>query len=796
MKKKNILSLTVLSSLMALGGLTSLNKVSFDTVGVQAETSLNSSMPSGWNKQGENENNTISAFEDSSQGHSILLNRTASEGTLKARSGLVNVKGNTYYNVSFNSKTTDTASVQIVVVEYKDNGSTAITSKVVGKVSNATNDWVTRPGMFKTSSSTTQIVVEIEALGVGETYVSKLYINEGVEHDGTISSRTTYFEGTPANPETIISSEKAITKEVLSSTAATGYSALKLTPGRGAYLKFDDYKITGKFTLRFKYRYVGPDNGTKLSVKVDGINKAGKRVWYGDSPKAGGTPHGLWDNYEFEFSAKAGKAEPIFVIIYAGLNGESTTSSQSHYLIDDVEVIDQKGNNIVEDGGFELKENARTNTLSYFDFSTKGEANWGVENFVTIPDSAYIFDGYNESRAIHLGSHKALGAALPILPKGQYTLSYKYRSAISTTLPIRMDNFDLNGKREYTISRSISNTNNEWVSDSYSFRTYNINNEAEYADVSYLVINSQSEIDIDDLSIKDENGNEFLFAGSFDSFMAGGSYVNNTDAFKDDNGDIVFSSIRKLSMAATNDLESYVELNLASLGLNNVAAGEKINVSYEYIGGSDGVSAPFSDKNTWYLGNGNRTNEWTKRDTQLETTYAGDYNNQVLRFYGNNSTEKNVYLRNLSVTDSDGNEYFHPFANGTSILPEGAFFVNEDKEAVDEFVAAYITKQGAEDYTQVSEENRANNCLDKLNSANGALRRLTTSQKELFNTSEDYAQARAIMEMWKTASSSNASIGLFGSSSSNSSTALIITVLAISAVAISTFVLVRKKKHN
>ncbi|HBM70992.1 MAG TPA: hypothetical protein DD377_06680, partial [Firmicutes bacterium] len=283
---------------------------------------------------------------------------------------------------------------------------------------------------------------------------------------------------------------------------------------------------------------------------------------------------------------KAGKAEPIFVIIYAGLNGESTTSSQSHYLIDDVEVIDQKGNNIVEDGGFELKENARTNTLSYFDFSTKGEANWGIENFVTIPDSAYIFDGYNESRAIHLGSHKALGAALPILPKGQYTLSYKYRSAISTTLPIRMDNFDLNGKREYTISRSISNTNNEWVSDSYSFRTYNINNEAEYADVSYLVINSQSEIDIDDLSIKDENGNEFLFAGSFDSFMAGGSYVNNTDAFKDDNGDIVFSSIRKLSMAATNDLESYVELNLASLGLNNVAAGEKINVSYEYIGGS------------------------------------------------------------------------------------------------------------------------------------------------------------------------------------------------------------------
>ena len=799
MKKKNILGLTVLSSLMAVAGLTSLNKVTRDSVGVHAETSTEANMPSGWNKQGEDENNTISAFEDSTQGHSILLNRTSAEGSLKARTGLINVKGNTYYNVSFKTKTTGSAVLQIIVVEYKDNGSTAIQSEVVGKVGTATDAWVSRPGMFKTSSSTTQIVVEIETLGTGETYVAKLTMNEGTEPDGVISSRTKYFEGTPAKPETGMNSLLTITTDVLSSDTSTGYSALKLTPGRGVRFNFDDHKITGKFTLRFKYKYVtvaGGDTKTKLTVKLDGVNNAGTRVWYGKSPKSGWTPNGLWDSYEYEFSAKPGDAEPIFVIIYAALEDGSKTSSNSYYLIDDVEVIDQKGNNIVEDGGFELKENATTNTISYFDFSGKGEANWGTESFANIPSSAYINDGYNGSRAVHLSSGKALGVPLHILPKGQYTLSYKYRSNVSASLPIRMDGFTLDGTQKWTIYRNIVNTNGEWANDSYTFKTYNINNESNYADVSYLVINTNLEIDIDNLSMKDEKGNEFLFAGTFDPFMAGGSYESNTDAFKNENGDIVFSSLRKISSVA-NETESYVRLSLASLGINTAAVGEKYNVSYEYFGGDSDGTAPCSDYVSWLLGNTTKSSEWTKREVQLTKKAAADATTQELRIYGNNFSCKGVYLRNISVTDSDGNEYFHPYANGTSILPEGAFFVNEDKEVVDEFVVAYITNQGEEDYTGVAEADRANKCKSKLNSANGALKRLSDSQKELFNTSDDYAEARAIMDMWRTASTSNASIGLFGNDSiSNSSTALVITILAISAIAISTFVLVRKKKHN
>ena len=40
-----------------------------------------------------------------------------------------------------------------------------------------------------------------------------------------------------------------IKSDVLASDSATGYSAMKLTAGRGIYLKFDDYKITGKYRV-------------------------------------------------------------------------------------------------------------------------------------------------------------------------------------------------------------------------------------------------------------------------------------------------------------------------------------------------------------------------------------------------------------------------------------------------------------------------------------------------------------------------------------------------------------------
>ena len=128
MKKKNILSLTVLSSLMAIAGFSSFNRVSADSVGVHAAETSSTTMPTGWEASGVTAENTISPYKDPVQGNSILLKRTVAEGALMARSTLTTVKPNTYYNFSVNAKTTGASQLKIRVVEYKDGASDLFTT--------------------------------------------------------------------------------------------------------------------------------------------------------------------------------------------------------------------------------------------------------------------------------------------------------------------------------------------------------------------------------------------------------------------------------------------------------------------------------------------------------------------------------------------------------------------------------------------------------------------------------------------------------------------------------------------
>lgn len=805
MKKKNILSLTVLSSLMAIAGFSSFNRVSADSVGVHAAETTSTTMPTGWEASGVTADNTISPYKDPVQGNSILLKRTVAEGVLMARSTLTTVKPNTYYNFSVNAKTTGASQLKIRVVEYKD-GTTAKKATEVIKVTTVTGDWVSRPGMLKTASETKGVVIEIEATGTGEVYASKLFVHEGVAPTGVMTGRTKYFESTPSNPDAFFAGrdQKVIEKDlldiksdVLASDSATGYSAMKLTAGRGIYLKFDDYKITGKYILRFKYKYVGADGNTELIVKLDGIDSAGNRFWSTNPlPKGGWTPHGLWDSYEIEFSAKAGKAEPIFVAPYARLKA-GTTSSAGYYLIDDVEVLDEKGNNLVENGNFELKENAPVNTMGYADFvEGVNEANWASSVFAHIPTSSYINNGFENTRALHLGSRKSLGISLPVLARGQYTLSFKYRTSGATNMNVRLDGFGLNGERFWYAPVSVSDTNGKWASSSYSFKTFN---DKEITEPAYMVFNAVNPIDLDDISLKDEAGNELAFGGNFDPLMAGGaSYLGNTGVYMDGQGNVAYSSMRNISPNHGDTVDSWITVNLAALGMDVSKTNVPYNISFEYYGGNDNSAALVTDRNDTISKEQSRTTAWTKVETTLNTTMAASYNNQEIRIYGNHDNVNNCYIRNISIKDAEGNEYFHPFANGTSILPQGSFRDEavEDKKAVDEFVANYITAQMGEDYTAIPEADRAGKCQNKLKAAEGAYKRLTKSQKELFDNSPDYEAARTAMDMWRSVSSKT-SIGIFGgNAASNSTTILVCTLLAVSAVAITSFVLIRKKKHN
>lgn len=815
MKKKNILSLTVLSSLMAIAGFSSFNRVSADSVGVHAAETTSTTMPTGWEASGVTTDNTISPYKDPVQGNSILLKRTVAEGALMARSTLTTVKPNTYYNFSVNAKTTGASQLKIRVVEQKDGVPSSVTTEVI-KVTTVTGDWVSRPGMLKTSAETNGVAIEIEATGTGEVYASKLFVHEGVAPTGVMTGRTKYFQSPADKPEENITKLQDITADLLSNDAATGYSSMKLIPGRGVRFNFDDNKITGKFTLRFKYKYVGVSGGTtgtRLAIRLDYVNDAGEKAYYASEPTSGGTRHNMWDTYSFEFRAKPGTdpkycAEPEFVTIYAALQ-ESTKNSDSYYLLDDVEVIDEKGNNLVENGDFELKEASTVNTMGYVEF-TGTDANWASAKFTNIPTSAYVNDGINNSRALRLGAKKALGISLPILPQNQYTLSFNYRTNVESSMPIRMDGFDITtGKQFWFPPISISNSGGEWASTNYSFKTYGKNDAGSdvSADVQYIVFNANTQVDLDNISLKDAAGNEFLYGGNFDPLLGGGlTYMNNAGAYLDSNGNVVYSAMKSLSTSYEASGESYLRVNPYSLGLDTANVGAEYTISLEYfggdVGGSGGGCGAISDKNTWISGWQGRSLEWktiTPSNT-LTVRHTGLASSQEIRLYGTHwwsgaPQVQNCYLRNISVKDADGNEYFHPLSNGASILPQGSFLIN-DKEAVDEFVAAYITGEAAEDYTAIPEADRAGKCQNKLAKAEGALKRMTASQQELFRTSDDYAAARTAMDMWRTVSSKT-SIGIFGSNAaSNSTTILVCTLLAVSAVAITSFVLIRKKKHN
>ncbi len=787
MKKKNILGLTVLSLLTVGAGLSCLGSASADSAGVHAAAEASSSVPDGWSVQGANESNTVSAYVDSDQGNSILLKRNSAEGALKARSSLTSVKGNTYYNFSVSAKTTGASQLLISVVEYKD-GKTALKSTDVIKLSTVTDAWVKRPGMIKTSAEANGIVVEIQALGTGEVYASKLFIHEGVAPSGVMTGRTKYFEGPAANPDSVFSNLNAnlkdITPEVLSSDSTSGYSALKLTPGRGVYLQFDDYKITGKFILRFNYRYVGDDTNAEMIIKLDGVNKAGTRVWDADRPKAGWTPHGLWDSFEYEFSAQAGVVEPIFVAPYVRLKSGSS-SSTGYYLIDDLQVLDEKGNNIVENGDFELKENSPVNTIGYADFlDGVNEANWATSVFGHIPSSAYVDEGYENTRSLHLDARKSLGISLPIVPSDQYTLSFKYRAGSDAIANVRMDGYDLDGKQFYYAPISVKNTNGEWDTASCDFR---ISNGTSAVTLEYLVLNAVSAMDVDSISLKDSKGNEFIYGGSFDPLMAGGaSYLGNAGVYTDDQGNIVYSSMKNLNSQHGDTVDSMITLSLPALGMDVAKADVPYTISFEYRGGNSGSAAGVTDRNLSVLAEQSSSADWKKVEATFKTTMVGGFNNQEIRIYGNHYNVRNCYIRNISLKDADGNEYAHPLADGASILPQGSFRLEsvEDKKSVDEFVAKYITAQGSEDYTQIDEANRTNQCRAKLNAALGAYKRLTDSQKQMFENSGEYAEARAVLDMWRTVSTTSSLGKLSRGADSNSSNALVCTVLALGAVAL------------
>lgn len=108
-----------------------------------------------------------------------------------------------------------------------------------------------------------------------------------------------------------------------------------------------------------------------------------------------------------------------------------------------------------------------------------------------------------------------------------------------------------------------------------------------------------------------------------------------------------------------------------------------------------------------------------------------------------------------------------------------------DLTAVRNFVATYIDGPAAEDYTTIEEGARAAKCDAKYVAAKAALDALTGAQQSLFNTDDEFTNARATLAVWKAVHDSLSGAKSISSPMSGSNmTAIIVGSVMIAGVAL------------
>ena len=799
MQRKFLFGVSSLMALVMVAGATTSLGTMHETVGVHAAAETGDQMPDNWTFTKAADGDSAKHVYDLSHGHYVKIVST-SNGLSNLRT-VTPITGGKTYNVGFRVKTTGSARLYINIVEYKGNDATV--GSEIGGMSDQT-DWVHKRTRFSTRGDTTQIAVELLVRGEGEVHIATLTINEGVAEDANLTNMR-FFTG----PETNATTGKAITDANLSPDGFSGKAA-KLTADTGLYMPWNvKNQFTGRFTLRFRYRYVdqkaasGKSGALKLMTRLDTIDAAGNQAWYGTAPKAGWTNYGRWETYEYQIIAKPGVAEPVYVTLHASLQ-DASKESADYYLIDDVEVLNEKGESVMSGGTFDNTANADVDKLlGFYDGGEKINDSWGEANFVPTPKENYIYDGYKGTRAVHLNKNQSIGLSFPVLPRTEtFTLSVKYRKTESTHLFARIDCFDQSlalDKQSLTYAPLATNELNKWADSSFTFHTVR-SDGGDARDTSYIVFSAgNGAIDLDSVSLKDSTGLEYIPQGNFNAPNGGGNatMVNNAATYLQDDGTIVYSARRKISNSSTYNAESFIELNELDLGLEG---GHEYTLGFEYVGGINGDCASVSDAHTWLQGNQKAVTAWTPQSMKFTANISRQIRIYAVNGYSDNPTYagayRAAYIRNISIKDSSKNELFTPYANGKSVLPQGAFFVNGKNINIDALLDTYFWPRANKDYTSVAEADRQKSCQDNYKEVMSKLGYLSDEDRTYFNTAEEYANVRAILEYWRAASASS-SVGTILKVDNNSTTIWVVAAISLATIAASTVLLLRhKKKQN
>lgn len=411
----------------AVGGVTaeSATPTGFETQAVEI-TGGNEAL-SGWQYYFYNE--TIKTYYQSNElfvratqngrtGNALEIERKKAGDELWIYSYSFAVESGTNYEISSFVKIADASGKLVYCIkEIDENGNDVTDSTILSQtqyidrhsVSGVLSDWTETSFTRTTEAATKKIVLRIRAEGTGIINIDDLTVKK------VVAPNTNMFKmiGVGNDGKT----EDPASMPVLSGVNLSSDSS----DGDGKSLKLnhnDVYKTVfgilphGKtYNLSFKYKNTSGGTADRMSIRLDNVTTAGKRVWYAAPVNStAGTPDTEWQTYNYEFTAVAGQTD----ISWMGI------ASYGGYLIDELSITgtDEDGATMqyIVNGSF---------SGAYLEGYTYG----GNYNVAKQTDGTYVFASSASTKDNGTGARGYLKPDVSKLVAGtEYTLSFDYRS--------------------------------------------------------------------------------------------------------------------------------------------------------------------------------------------------------------------------------------------------------------------------------------------------------------------------------------------------------------------------------
>ena len=300
-------------------------------------------------------------------------------------------------------------------------------------------------------------------------------------------------------------------------------------------------------------------------------------------------------------------------------------------------------------------------------------------------------DGDGASLKLEAGKYYRI--EIPKLPYTQntYTLRFKYKGGSSASWAgVRIDNYgtDNEGDRYYAgtfgsdnqvTAQMIAGQKDDWTVAEYQFRSQNgagTNKDVTFVEFHGIVYGEGAfPYLVDEITITDESGMQYVAQGSFadEAYTAGYGLYNGVTFAEQTDGSYVF-----FGGSAKTSGRGYLTVDISSLN-----PGEEYTISFDVRGGCNqsavvyGANAQGVYDNSYEIAT---KWEWQPEWTEVSGKFTPSAELQQLQIYFDSGTIYNSYIRNIQITDAEGNEYIvnqslkaEAKEDGSNLFAYGAF---------------------------------------------------------------------------------------------------------------------------